>query len=168
MGDGKPLVETDADLLPVDPADLDSQFRALMAGLRTTIPGILVLFSFLLVLPLQSRFEDADRVIRTAFYIAFFSSTTSALLFIAPSVHQRVRAPMTGIMRTNPHHVMTAVRLTILGTIFFAIAIVSVVFLVSTILFPEFWAGVAAALIAAAAGWAWFYLPMVRFRKITD
>lgn len=30
-----------------DPGEVDDQFRSLMEGLRTTIPGVMVLFSFL-------------------------------------------------------------------------------------------------------------------------
>ena len=32
--------------------DVDDQFRSLMEGLRTTLPGVQVLFAFLVVLPL--------------------------------------------------------------------------------------------------------------------
>ena len=33
--------------------DVDDQFRAILEGLRTTLPGVQVLFAFLLTLPLQ-------------------------------------------------------------------------------------------------------------------
>ena len=41
--------------------EIDDQFRSLMEGLRTTIPGVMVLFAFLLTLPLQPAFADLTR-----------------------------------------------------------------------------------------------------------
>lgn len=149
-----------------DADEIDNQFRALMEGLRTTIPGMMVFFAFLLTLPLQVRFASLSRVDRAAFYIAFFSSALSALLLISPSVHQRMRAPKTGIKRRTLAHVMIAVKLALAGTVFFLIAIVAVVYLVSVLVFTTAWAAVAATVgVAGFAIWAWFYIPLIEFEK---
>lgn len=139
-----------------------------MEGLRTTIPGVMVMFSFLLVVPFQSQFVELSTVNTIVFYIAFGSAASSAILLIAPSVHQRVRAPISGIRRRTMSHVMTATRLTIVGTVFFMVTIVSVVFLVSSLLGGDLFAIFATALAAALASWAWFYLPLVHFDKKDD
>lgn len=154
---------------PATPADdVDHQFRALMEGLRTTIPGMMVLFAFLLTLPLQRNFGSLSRVDRAAFYVAFFSSAVSALLLIAPSVHQRLRAPISGIRRRTVAHVMTAVKIAIAGTVTFLVAIVAVVYLVSSLVLSPFWASLIAASITLVAVWTWFYLPLVRFQRGAD
>lgn len=155
----------------LDPSDspryeeIDDQFRALMEGLRTTIPGVMVLFSFLLILPMQSSFVDISAVNRTVFYVAFASSATSSVLLIAPSVHQRVRAPTSGIKRRTWSHVMYATKVAIAGTMAFLVAIVAVVYLVSALVFTDPVAVAATVTIAAIAGWAWLYLPLVRFKQ---
>jgi hypothetical protein len=143
--------------------EVDDQFRALLEGLRTTIPGVMVLFAFLLTLPLQSAFAELRGVDRVVYYVAFASSALAAVLLIAPSVHQRVRAPISGIKRRSMHHVMIASHLALGGTVLFVVAIASVVYLVTSIVFDSTGAAVATVVVTAVAAWAWFYLPLVAF-----
>lgn len=145
--------------------EVDDQFRALMEGLRTTIPGVMVLFSFLLILPFQTSFADIGASNSVVFYVAFASAAISSILLIAPSVHQRVRAPISGIKRRTAAHVMSATQLAIAGTVSFMVTIVSVVFLVSSLVIDDVWASLATALAAGTAAWAWFYLPLVSFNR---
>lgn len=144
---------------------VDDQFRALMEGLRTSIPGVMVLFAFLLTLPLQSPFGDLGAVDTTAFYVAFLSAAIAAVLLIAPSVHQRLRAPFTGIKRTDMRHVMVATHLTIAGTIAFAVAIAASVYLVTSLVLFDGPATLVTAIVAGVAAWSWFYLPLVSFNR---
>lgn len=145
--------------------DVDDQFRAVLEGLRTTIPGVMVLFSFLLILPLQSSFPDISTRNTTVFYIAFLSAALSSILLIAPSVHQRVRAPISGIRRTSLEHVMSATKIAIVGTVFFLVSISAVVYLVSSVVFSDTFAAVATTVVTVVSGWAWFYVPLVRYRS---
>lgn len=145
--------------------EIDDQFRALMEGLRTTIPGVMVLFSFLLLLPLQAAFEDLSGPNQIVFYVAFASAAIASVLLIAPSVHQRMRAPIRGIKRRTWSHVMLATRLAIAGTVAFVVAVASVVYLVSSLVFSVPAAAAATVVIALTASWAWFYLPLVRFPR---
>lgn len=144
--------------------EVDDQFRSLMEGLRTTIPGVMVLFSFLLILPLQSAFADVSSSNTIVFYTAFYSAALSSVLLIAPSVHQRVRAPISGIRRGTMDHVMVATKLAIAGTILFLVSITAVIFLVSSVVFANLPAAIATALAGLVAAWSWFYLPLVQFR----
>lgn len=158
----------DPDTRERDDGEVDDQFRAIMEGLRTTIPGVMVLFSFLLILPLQASFSDVSDPNTIMFYIAFASASISAVLLIAPSVHQRVRAPISGIKRHSRSHVMYATKVALVGTVTFLIAIVAVVYLVSSLVFTDVLAVVATVIIATVASWAWFYLPLVRFNRSDD
>lgn len=145
--------------------DVDDAFRAILEGLRTTIPGVQVLFAFLLTVPLQSGFEDQSTHNRVVFYTAFASSALASVLLIAPSVHQRVRAPMTGLRRRTRSHVLSAVKLAIAGTVFAGIAIVAVTYLVSSLVFERPAAAAATGVIGAITVWSWFYLPVIRFAR---
>jgi hypothetical protein len=151
-----------------DPADgdheVDDQFRALLEGLRTSLPGVQVLFAFLLVLPLQTSFGDLGTVERVAFAIAFYGSGVASILLITPSVHQRVRAPMTGLRRHSKRHLLIATWLGIAGTLAMGIAMLATAFLVSQIAFPSSVAATSTVLLGALLTWAWFYLPIVTFR----
>lgn len=143
--------------------EIDDQFRAIMEGLRTSIPGVMVLFSFLLVLPLQSSFTEIGDFNRIVYYVAFTSAALSAMLLIAPSVHQRVRAPISGIKRRSWGHVMYATKIAIAGTVFFLVAIAAVVFLVSSLVFSDALAIGATVVIVVISTWSWFYVPLVSF-----
>lgn len=148
-----------------DVNDVDDQFRSLMEGLRTTLPGVQVLFAFLLVLPLQTAFADIGVVERIAYYVSFFGSAMASVLLIAPSAHQRLRAPVSGVERHSERHVQIAVNLTIAGTIVFAIALAAAVFLISTLTLTDSVAVSATVAMAAVTAWSWFYIPLVSFRR---
>lgn len=146
--------------------EVEDQFRSLMEGLRTSIPGAMVLFSFLLILPLQSEFTEIRTRDTVIYYIAFGSAALSAVLLIAPSVHQRMRAPFSGIKRRTMSHVMYGAKVAIAGTVTFAVAISATVYMVSAIVFSDPLAVLATVVIAATAAWAWFYLPLIRFNQL--
>lgn len=148
-----------------DDEEVDDQFRAVMEGLRTTIPAVMVLFSFLLILPLQASFGDVSDPNTIVYYIAFASAAISSVLLISPSVHQRVRAPISGITRHTYSHVMYATKLALAGTVVFLVAIVAVVYLVSSLVFSDPFAVGASVVVAAVASWAWFYVPLVTFGR---
>lgn len=144
--------------------DVDDQFRALMEGLRTTIPGVMVLFAFLLTLPLQASFGDLSDPNAIVFYIAFITAALASVLLIAPSVHQRLRGPISGITRNHWSHVLYAIKLAIAGTVFFAVSIAAVVYLITSLVFFDPLAAAATAVVVGVVAWSWFYLPLVRFR----
>lgn len=155
----RPDASTDAD------DDVDRQFRSLLEGLRTSLPGVQVLFAFLLTAPLQGRFDDLVRTERWAFAVAFYASGIASVLLIAPSVHQRMRAPASGLQRQSMRHLVIATWVTIVGTVFMGIAIAATTYLVSAIVFQTTTAAVAAGVLAGVLVWSWFFLPLVTFQR---
>lgn len=151
-----------------DDMSVDQQFRALMEGIRTTLPGVQVLFAFLLILPFQGRFADLRGLDEYVYYLAVMASAVASVLLIAPSAHQRVRGLETGIPRHHLEHIRTAARLTVAGTVAFLVALAAAVYLVSTVVFRDSVAATAVAVVAGLAAWAWFYLPLVEFRRTGD
>lgn len=158
------------DVRPIDSGDqddeIDEQFQALLAGLRTSLPGVQVLFAFLLTAPFQTSFSELTGASRAAFTAAFFASGTASVLLIAPSVHQRLRAPASGLRRKSKRHLIIATWVTIAGTFAMGIAIVATVFLVTSVVFDQRPALAASGVIAVVLGWSWLYLPYVTFRKV--
>ncbi|GIU92550.1 MAG: hypothetical protein KatS3mg011_1456 [Acidimicrobiia bacterium] len=143
--------------------EVDDEFRALMEGLRTTLPSVQVLFGFLLVLPFQSSFVEISSVAEVAYAVSFYGSALALVLLVAPSVHQRVRAPISGVARRDEEHVLFAAKLAIAGSVCFLLALVAGVFLVSIVVFEGLVTGVAVAVVAALALWSWFFVPLLRF-----
>jgi hypothetical protein len=152
---------------PVDDqeTELDDAFRGVMEGLRTTLPGVQVLFAFLLTMPLQPGFSALDALDRDVFYVAFASSALASVLLITPSVHQRVRAPISGLRRRTPRHVFIAIRIANAGTLIAAVALSASAYLVTSLVFGDRSGAIAGGILALVTMWAWFYLPVVSFRR---
>ena len=148
--------------------NVEEEFRSLLEGLRTTLPGVQLVTAFLLTLPLYDRFEDLTRGERIAYYVAFGTSLLSSLLLMAPSSHQRVRARGGLVQRHSQRHLAVAVRLTVVGSVLFALALTAVAFLVSSLVVGAPWALAVAVIVAVGGGWSWFYLPLVAFRNDDD
>ena len=144
---------------------VDDRFRSLMEGLRTTLPGAQVLVAFLLVLPVQAEFNLLNTIDLIAYYVAFAAAMLASVLLIAPSVHQRVRSPISGVTRGNERHLHAAVQLTIAGTVFLMIALISVTYLVTSLVVTGVAATVSAVVLAGVAGYSWFYQPLVTFNR---
>jgi hypothetical protein len=161
--DERPSSGADDGQGPTDGA-VEDEFRSLLEGLRTTLPGVQLITAFLLTLPLYDHFEDLVRSERVAYYIAFVSALVSSLLLMAPSSHQRLRAG-DGVARRHRRHLQSAVRLTIVGTIGFAITITASAFLVSSVVLGSGIAIGVTAVVAGVCAWSWFYLPLVGFRS---
>lgn len=147
---------------------VDDRFRSLMEGLRTTLPGAQVLVAFLLVLPVQAEFGTLGNVELTVYYAAFASSMLASVLLIAPSVHQRIRSPVSGITRETEAHLDVAVRLTIIGTVLLMIALTCVAYLVTSLITNDIAATTAAVVLAATAAYTWFYQPLIAFDRNKD
>lgn len=145
---------------------VDDEFRSILEGLRTTLPGAQALFGFLLILPFQGSFGDLTVVPRTAYYTAFIAAALSTVLLVAPSAHQRLRAPSSGIQRRSRKHLHITVWITIAGTVAFALGLVAAVFLVSKVVFSSTAAGIAGGAVALVTVAAWFHVPLVTFRRI--
>lgn len=148
-----------------DDRDVDTEFRTFLEGLRVVIPAVAVLFSFLLTLPLQAAFSDLTDSEQVAFYVAFVNAALATVLLVAPSAHQRVRAPISGIPRRSSSDVAAATKLSIAGTVCFAIAIGAATYLVSALVFNQVSAAVLATVIVVVTAWSWFYMPLVTFSK---
>ncbi|HSJ27658.1 MAG TPA: hypothetical protein VLB67_05560, partial [Acidimicrobiia bacterium] len=73
-----------------------------------------------------------------------------------------------GIPRRSHAHVKVALMLTVAGTASFLVSIVASTYLVASVRLGSTAGGVTLALIAALAGWSWFYLPLVTFKKWPD
>ncbi|HEX5614341.1 MAG TPA: DUF6328 family protein [Acidimicrobiia bacterium] len=150
---------------PASDEEVEERFRSLLEGLRTTLPGVQVLFAFLLALPFQSRFADLTETQENVYYLSFVTAAIASVLLIAPSVHQRMRAPIDGVARRSYRHLMTAVHLSIAGTGAFGVALIASSFLVTSLVFDDTVATIGVTLVGALMTWTWLYMPLVSFSR---
>jgi hypothetical protein len=137
---------------------LDRELIELLNELRVALPGVQVLFAFLLAVPFTQRFERLTGVQEDVFFAAFLCTAVATALLIAPSAYHRLRWRE----HDKEHMLQMSNRLAIAGTVFLAAAIVAVVYLVTNLIF-----GLAATLVATFLAtilfaWLWYGLPLVR------
>ena len=145
--------------------DADEQFSALLEGLRATLPGVEVLFGFLLVLPFQQGFAKLDDVEKKLYAVALTSAGIALILLIAPSVHQRVRAPFSGLPRHHVSHVRIGAYLGIGGSVAGSVALIASTWLALTVVYGNGVAITLGVLVALLLAWSWFWIPLVNFNR---
>jgi hypothetical protein len=138
--------------------DLNRELIELLNELRVVLPGVQVLFAFLLAVPFANGWRRVTELQRDVFFVAFLCTTVATILLIAPSAYHRLRWRE----HDKEHMLQTANRLTIAGTAFLALAMIAVVLLITDLLFSIWWAVLATAVIAAAFAWFWYALALLR------
>jgi hypothetical protein len=124
--------------------------------------------AFLLVLPVQAEFAALSDLELRVYYTAFASAMLASVLLIAPSAHQRMRSPISGLVRRTERHLDVAVRLTITGTVLLLISLTSVCYLVTSLVTSGWVGAVSAAVLVTVGGYTWFYQPLIAFGRGGD
>ena len=143
---------------------LNRKLEELLQELRVALPGVQVLFAFLLTIPFTGRFGRIDPVARDVYFAAFLSAALASVFLIAPSAYHRLRWRYTDVetLQEKERMLVGANRQAVTGLVLLAVAMGSVVFLISDVIFDLRLAGVAAGIIAAVIVWTWFALPLLR------
>jgi Kef-type K+ transport system membrane component KefB len=128
----------------------------LLNELRVALPGVQVLFAFLLAVPFASGFPKLGKLDRDIFFVAFISTALSTVALIAPSSYHRLRWRQ----RDKERLLVASNTLTIVGLALLAVAITCTVFVITDFLFHRVWAAVFTAVVAAAFLVLWYGLPL--------
>lgn len=140
---------------------LDRELIELLNELRVALPGVQVLFAFLLGVPFTQRFGQVTDLQKDVYFLTFLCAAAATALLIAPSAHHRLEW-----RRGDKEHLLVVSnRLAISGTVFLALAISGSVFVVADMLFNSTEAAAAAAVTAALFGWLWYGLPLLRLAR---
>lgn len=139
----------------------DRELMELLNELRVALPGVQVLFAFLLTVPFTQRFSSITGTQRNVFFAAFLAAAAATAFLIAPTAYHRIR------FREGDKEQMlkTANILAIVGTVFLALAIVCVVFLITDILFGGWVPALVTAISAGIFVGLWYGLPLYRHIK---
>jgi hypothetical protein len=137
---------------------LDRNLMELLQELRVALPGIQVLFAFLLVVPFQQGWATVTDFEKTVYYVTLLCTAASSVLLIAPTARHRIR-----FRELDKRWIVeTANRLAIAGLAFLGAAITGVILLISHVVYGDTTTAIATAVIAVAIGWVWFAAPLVR------
>ena len=136
----------------------DRQMLELLNELRVAIPGVQILFAFMLTVPFSARFDDLTVFQRDVYYGALIATALSAACLIAPSSAHRLRfhkGERTWIIES-------ANRLMIAGLAFLAAALAGSVLLITDVMFDGVRVWLYSAAIASVIVGLWFLRPLAR------
>jgi Family of unknown function (DUF6328) len=145
-----------------DKERLDRNLNEMLGELRVALPGVQVLFAFLLAVPFQTGFDKVTEFEKSLYFATLLTTAVAAALLIAPSALHRIE------FRKDDKHfiVFTANRLAVTG-----FAVLGVAMTLATVLIAHYlYHGTAAIVVAIVVGGLifglWYGLPLVRLRQL--
>jgi hypothetical protein len=138
---------------------IDRELMELLTELRVAVPGIQVLFAFLLTVPFAFGFAGVTTFQRDVYFGTLISTALSAAFLIAPSAQHRLlfrqRDKEALLFRSNA--------IAVVGMAFLALAIVGVVVLITDVVFGTAISTIVFGVLVAAALLAlWYVQPLLR------
>ena len=135
---------------------VDRELIELLNELRVALPGVQVLFAFLLVVPFSQRFDALSASDRRVYFAAVLGSAAASAFLIAPSAHHRLR------FRSGAKERMLKVAnaLAIAGMVALAFSMGCVVYVISTVIHSAATAAVITGVVTAGIVGLWFVLPL--------
>jgi len=141
----------------------DRNLTELLGELRVALPGVQVLFAFLLIVPFNDRFSDATAFQRDLYLGTLICTAFASALLIAPSMNHRLEFQH----GDKQHLVAVSNRLTIAGLTLVAFAMTGVVALLTDFVFGTATMVVTTTALALAFALLWYVLPLRRRRSLS-
>ena len=136
----------------------ERQLAELLQELRVALPGVQILFAFLLTVPFAQGFQRVTDFQKNLYFATLMCTAISTACLIAPTATHRLRFHK----RDRNYVIEVAHRLTIVGLVFLAFAILCAMALITDYLFDGaarwIWPGLVAVVIAVL----WFVRPLLR------
>ena len=144
---------------------LDRNLAELLQELRVALPGVQVLFAFLLAVPFQQHFTSISAFDKKVYFATLLLTALSAALLIAPSAYHR----LTFRYQQKGRLVFVANRLSIAGLCALALAMTCAIMLVTNVLFGTVATTVVTtALVLTMFVVLWAVLPLKRRLRYRD
>ena len=140
---------------------LDRNLQEMLGELRVALPGVQVLFAFLLVVPFNQRFADVTQFQKTVFFATLLFTAASTICLIAPTVHHRIE-----FRQQDKHRIVHAGnRIVVLGLLLLAVAMTGAVIFVTDFLYASTTTTVVGAAMGGAFLLLWYAIPLRRLAQ---
>jgi len=136
----------------------DRQMSELLSELRIALPGVQILFAFLLTAPFAQGFQRITDTQKTLFYATLLATAASLICLIAPSATHRMRFHKSD----RAFIIESANKFLIAGLAFMGTAIVLAIAMVTDFLYDHWIVWVAPSAIAVVLAGVWFIRPALR------
>jgi hypothetical protein len=137
---------------------VDRELIELLNELRVALPGVQVLFAFLLTVPFSSRFGALSDLHRGVYFVTFLATIAASTFLMAPTAYHRLR-----FREGNKEQMLrSANRFAIAGLVLLVAAITAAAFLVGDMLYERWLAVSVAGLVLILLLSSWFGLALLR------
>ena len=148
----------EADRSDEEQARLNRQMTELLNELRVAMPGVQVLFAFLLAVPFQQRFETVNAFQRDVYLFTLLAAATATAFLVAPSAYHRIAFQE----HEKERIIHMGTRQFVCGIVALAVAMTGAVLLVTDVLFKAATTIVVVVCVAALFAWLWFGIGLWR------
>jgi Family of unknown function (DUF6328) len=155
---GRDATERDSGRDETEAERLDRNLNELLQELRVALPGVQVLFAFLLAVPFQQGFTEITSFQRDVYFGTLLCTAISAVLLISPSAYHR----LTFRYQQKRQLVFYSNRFSIAGLGFLALAMTGAIMLITDVLFGTVATVVTTAITVLVFAFFWFGLPLQR------
>ena len=139
----------------------DRELIELLNELRVALPGVQVLFAFLLAVPFAQGWKRVGDFEKDVFFVAFLATAIASALLIAPSAYHRLRWRIEDKGRI----VRISNRLAIAGLFFLAVSICACVLFVTHFIFGRTTAIATTASVGVVFVALWYGLALVGYAR---
>jgi hypothetical protein len=136
----------------------DRNLSDLLQELRVALPGVQVLFAFLLTVPFTNRFDDLSPFEQKLYYGVLIAVALATVLLVAPTIGHRIL-----FRRQQKEFIVTlSNNLALVGMALLAVSMCGAIALISDFIFGATTAIVSTIVMAAAFVGFWFAGPIIR------
>jgi hypothetical protein len=140
----------------------DRNLSDLLQELRVALPGVQVLFAFLLTVPFSQRFDDLSKFEERLYFGVLICAALATVLLVAPTAGHRIL-----FRRQQKEYLVTvANNLSLAGLLLLAVGMSGAIALISSFLFSSLTAIVSTAVVALAFAGFWYAGPIIRRAKL--
>ena len=139
----------------------DRELIELLNELRVALPGVQVMFAFLLAVPFSQGFAKVTSVQKASFFVALIGTAIATIFLIAPSSFHRIQ------WREHDKERLLQISngLTIAGLAFLAVSMTAVVFTVTDFIYGSPLSVIVSVLIGLGFTVLWYVVPLIRKAK---
>jgi high-affinity Fe2+/Pb2+ permease len=142
----------------------DRNMGELLQELRVALPGVQVLFAFLLTVPFAQGFTQLSNEQRDLYFGVLMATAVATAFLIAPSALHRVLFRQ----RDKEYLVKLSNRLTIVGLMVLAVAMTGAVLLIADLLFDGARVAIFTAIIGGLLLVLWAVVPLLRRAQLEE
>ena len=137
---------------------LDRQLEELLQEVRVAMPGVQVLFGFLLAVPFQQGFDTITSSQRLVYFATLLAAAAATAFLIAPAAYHRINFQQ----HEKKRIIHLGNREFLMGLIALALAMNGAIALVTDLIFKGSTLVVTMVVVGSLFAWLWFGLGLLR------